>query len=186
MVLLKTTLAGTALLLLGVLATTVLGQYVTMEVREVQRRDVEPHSEFLVGDFVEKSYSLPGGVSVLGTLEVKQAPTNRTGDMRFTTFDDENYQKWSAGKQADFAYSAAQEGRFNFTFTTEKAGVYHFIFDNKASLYKKFVAFSLGYNEVITSRVPDPRMQYVGWALLIVGAPLFIYGLVKRAPVTWA
>ena len=70
MVLLKTALAGTALLLLGVLATTMLGQYVTMEVREVQRRDVEPHSEFLVGDFVENErYLSPADVMIEKSLQ---------------------------------------------------------------------------------------------------------------------
>jgi hypothetical protein len=185
MVLLKTTLAGFALLLLGVLLLGVLGQYVTVEVRQVHRRDVEPHAEFLVGDMVDRSYSLPGGSDVLGTISVTEAPSNQTGDIRFLVFDAENYQRWSSGGQASFMYSAEKQGQFNFTFTSDKAGTYHFVFDNRASLYKKYVTLTIAYDEITTSRIPDPRVNYLSWALVIAGGLIFVYGLLRKPPIPW-
>lgn len=186
MVLLKTVLAGALLLTIGLLMVTFIGQYVTMEVQDLQRRDIEPHSEFLIGDVLDRSYSLPAGVSVLGSIVVTQAPSNQSGDIRFIVFDAENYQRWSSGGQSNFLFSALKQGQFNFTFKTDKAGVYHFVFDNRASLFKKYVILSIAYNEVFTSRVPDTRVRYVGWALLVVGGLILVFGLVKKPPVSWA
>lgn len=165
---------------------TVVGQYVTVEVQDVQRRDVEPHSEFLVGDVADRIYSLPATVSVFGSIDVAQAPTNQSGDIRFMVFDAENYQRWSSGGSSDFLFSAEKQGHLNFTFRTDKSGVYHFVFDNRASLYKKYVILTVAYNEVSISHVPDPRTPYIGWALLAVGAILLAYGLVRKPPIPWA
>jgi hypothetical protein len=186
MVLLKTAFSGLVLLILGVLLVTALGQYVTVEMREVHRHSVEPHVEFLVGDVADRAYSLPGSSEVLGNIIVSQAPSNQTGDIRFLVLDSDNYQKWSSGSQADFVYSTDKQGQFNYTFTTGKAGVYHFVFDNRASVYKKYVTLAVAYDEVTTSRVPDVRVGYAGWVLLIAGSLIFIYGLVKKPPPTWA
>ena len=186
MVLLKTTMAGLAILVLGVLLLTVMGQYVTAEVQQVHRQDVEPHAEFLVGDSVDRSYSLPASSEVLGTISVTQAPTNQTGDIHLMVFDADNYQRWSSGQQASFVYSAENQGQFNFTFTPKNSGVYHFVFDNTASLYKKYVTLTIAYNQITTSRVPDTRVGYVGWAFVIGGGLIFIYGLLRKPPITWA
>jgi hypothetical protein len=186
MVLLKTTLTGIGLLVLGVLLVTALGQYVTVEVREVQRQSVEPHVEFLVGDLADRPYSLPASSQVLGNIIVAQAPSNQTGDIRFLVFDADNYQRWLSGSQADFIYSADKQGEFNYTFTTGTTGIYHFVFDNRASVYKKYVTLTVAYDEVTTSRVPDVRVSYVGWVLLVAGGLIFVYGLVKRPPASWA
>lgn len=153
MVLLKPTLAGIVLLVLGVVSITVLGQYVTMEVQQTQRRDIEPHVEFLVGDLQERSYTLPASVQVFGTILATQVPSNQSGEVHFIVLDNENYQRWSTGSQADFVYSADNQGQFNYTFTTNKSGVFHFVFDNRASLYKKYVILTVAYDEVLTSRV---------------------------------
>jgi hypothetical protein len=186
MVLLKPTVAGFALLVFGILLLTVLGQYVTVEVQEVHRQDVEPHAEFLVGDFADKPYSLPGSSEVLGSISATEAPSNQKGDISFMVFDAENYQRWSSGTQANFVYSAEKKGQFNFTFTTANGGIYHFVFDNRASLYKKYVTLTIAYNEITTSRVPDTRANYVSWALIITGGLIFVYGLVRKPPVSWA
>jgi len=186
MVLLKTSLAGITLLVLGILMVTVIGHYVTVEVRDVQRRDVEPHAEFLAGDIAERPYTLPTSVSVFGSILVNEASSNQSGDIHFMVFDEQNYQKWRSDGQANFLFSADKQGQFNFTFLTDKGGVYHFVFDNRASLFKKFVTLSISYNEVISSRVPDTRARYAGWALLITGGLVLIYGLVRRQPATWA
>jgi hypothetical protein len=45
MVLFKTTLVGVCILVAGILLLTTLGPYVTVEVQQVQYRDVEPHAE---------------------------------------------------------------------------------------------------------------------------------------------
>ena len=185
MVLLKTTVTGFAVLILGVLLLTTIGQYVTVQVQEVHRHDVEPHTQFLVGDMVDKSYSLPGGSSVFGIVAVTQAPSNQTGDVRFIVFDSENYQRWNVGTQANFAYSAEKQGQINFTFTTDKSGVYHFVFDNRASLFKKYVILTVAYNEIITRQVPDTRVTYVAWVLIAVGGLVLVYGLMRRPPVSW-
>jgi len=186
MVLFKTTIAALAILVIGVLLLGYGGQYITMTVQNVQRTNVEPHAEFLVGDVVERSYSLPGGVTALGVISITQAPSNESGEIRFLVFDEQNYQKWSSGGQASFAYSAEKQGQFNYSFTTGVSGIHHFVFDNRASLYKKYVIFSLAYDQVVTSQVPDPRTQYVAWGLICVGAILLVYGLLRKPPLVWS
>jgi hypothetical protein len=185
MVLLKTTLSGIALLVVAVLLITVMGQYVTMEVQQTQRIDVEPHAEFLVGDVADRSYSIPSGVSVFGTVTVTQAPSNQTSDIHFFVLDADNYQKWASGGSATYLFSADQ-GHFNYTFSAENPGVYHFVFDNRASLFKKFVTLTVSYNEVLTSHVPDPRVQYMGWGLLVAGCVVLVYGLARKPPTPWS
>jgi hypothetical protein len=156
MVMFKTTLLGASLVVFGFLVLIVLGAYITVQVQDVQVRAVEPHAEFLVGDLADKLYSLPGSVSVFGTVDVTQAPSNSSGDIHFMVFDSENYQKWSAGQQANFLFSADNQGKFNFTLTTGNGGSYHFVFDNHASLFKKYVILSIGYKEITINNVPDP------------------------------
>lgn len=187
MVLFKTTLAGASLLVVGILLLTTLGPYVTVEVQETQHRDVEPHAEFLVGDVEDRTYPLPANVPASGYIDVTQAPTNASGDIRFMVFDEGNYQKWSSGQQSiNLIPTAENQGKFNFNFTTANAGIYHFVFDNRASLFKKYVVLSLGYSEVTISHVPDPRVPYVGWALAVVGGILLAYGLARKPPISWA
>jgi hypothetical protein len=186
MVLFKTSLVGASLLVVGILLLIVLGPYVTVEVRQVQQRDVEPHVEFLVGDVSDRAYSLPGNVAASGYVDVTQAPTNATGDISFIVFDEGNYQKWSSGQQSNPLFSAEKQGRFIYNFTTVDAGTYHFVFDNRASLFKKYIVLSVGYSEVTVSRVPDPRVPYVAWALMVGGAIVLAYGLAKRPPISWA
>jgi len=182
----KTTMTGIAALVIGILLLTFAGQYITMTVQNVQRTDVEPHAEFLVGDVQQRSYTLPASVTVFGTVNVAQAPTNQSGDIRFLVFDDENYQKWSTGGQANFAYSTEKQGQFNYTFTSTANMVYHFVFDNRASLYKKYVVFSLAYNDIVTSQVPDPRTRYVAYAMIALGALLLIMGLSMKPKPRWS
>ncbi|MGA2785018.1 MAG: hypothetical protein ABSF09_10015 [Candidatus Bathyarchaeia archaeon] len=186
MVLFKTAMLGTVVLVIGVLLLNYGGQFITIMVQSTQRTDVEPHAEFLVGDVVQRSYSLPAPVTVFGLVKTTQAPTNQSGDVRFLVFDEPNYQKWNMGGQADSAYSSEKQGQFNFTFATGKSGSYHFVFDNRASMYKKYVVFSMSYNEIVRSQVPDARIQYVAWALLIGGALLLVVGLVRKPPIRWA
>jgi hypothetical protein len=185
MVLLKTTLTGMALIALGVAMLTVLGQYIPMELQQATRHDVEPHAEFLVGDVTDRSYSLPGSITLIGKIDVTQAPSNQSTDIEFMVFDSENYQKWSSGSQSDVIYSSDKAGQSNFTFTTGKSGVYHFVFDNRASLFKKYVAITIAYNEISISRVPDPRVGYLGWFFVVLGGIVLLYGLVTRAPIPW-
>ena len=179
-------MTGIAALVIGILLLTFAGQYITMTVQNVQRTDVEPHAEFLVGDVQQRSYTLPASVTVFGSVSVVQAPTNQSGDIRFLVFDDENYQKWNTGGQANFAYSTEKQGQFNYTFTSTANMVYHFVFDNRASLYKKYVVFSLAYNDVVTSQVPDPRTQYVAYAMIALGALLLILGLSMKPKPRWS
>jgi len=186
MVLFKTAMAGACVLVVGVLLLTMLGQYVTVEVQQVQDRTVEPHVEFLVGDVADRTYDLPAGVPAFGSVAVTQAPTNASGDIQFMVFDAANYQKWSSGQQSNFMFSAEKQGQFNFTFTTGNAGTYYFVFDNRASLFKKYVVLSIGYSEVTVTHVPDPRVPYVAWALLVGGAIILAYGLAKKPPIPWS
>ena len=186
MVLLKTSLAGALLLVAGALLLTVAGPYLTVQVQVTQQHDVEPRTQFLVGDVTDKQYTLPASVSVFGTINVAQAPTNQTGSLRFMIFDSENYQLWSAGQQSNNLFTSDQPGTSNFTFNTASAGAYHFVFDNRASVYKKFVALSVSYDEVSVSTKPDPRVPYMGWGLLAVGFAILIYGLARKPRTSWA
>jgi hypothetical protein len=185
MVLLKSTVSGIALVIVAVLLLTVIGQYVTMEVQQTQKIDLEPHAEFLVGDVADRPYSIPSGVSVFGTVTVTQAPSNQSGDIQFFVLNAENYQKWASGGSADSLFSADQ-GRFNYTFSAGSAGVYHFVFDNRASLFKKYVTLTVSYNEILTSHVPDPKVQYIGWVLLVGGCAVLVYGLARKPQIPWS
>ena len=186
MVLLKTTVIGALLLVASILLLTVAGPYITVQVQNVQRHDVEPHAQFLVGDVTDRQYTLPADVSVLGMIDVAQAPTNQSGSVQFMVFDSQNYALWSSGAQSSNLFASDQPGASNYTFNTSSAGVYHFVFDNRASVYKKYVTLSVGYNEVSVSTKPDPRIPYVAWGLLGVGLVVLIYGLARKPPVTWA
>ncbi len=186
MVLFKTALGGFCILLVGVLLVSFLGQYVTVELRQVQNRTVEPHSEFLVGDLVDRTYTLPTQVAASGSVKVTQAPTNASAEIRFLVFDDANYQKWVSGQPADNLYSNVGQGQFIFNFTTIKTGAYHFVFDNRASLFKKYVVLSIGYSEVTKTNVPDPRVPYLAWGLIVAGALILAYGFIRKPPIRWA
>lgn len=186
MVMLKTTLAGASLLVVGLVLLTVLGPYITVRVEDVQTREVEPHAEFLVGDVVDKTYNLPASVPAFGSVDVTQAPTNASGDIRFMVFDANNYQKWSSGQSPNSFVQTENQGKFNFNFTTTDSGVYHFVFDNRASLFKKYVVLSIAYSEIVISHVPDQRVPYVAYALVAGGVILLVLGLVRKPPIPWA
>jgi hypothetical protein len=185
MVLFKTAMVGICILVAGMLLLTTLAPYMTIEVQQVQYRGVEPHAKFLVGDVADRTYILPANVAASGSVDVTQAPTNATGDIRFMVFDDNNYQKWNSGQQSNSLVPADNQGKFVFNFTTTNNGVYHFVFDNRASLFKKYIVLTVGYSEVTTSHVPDPRVPYIGWALVVVGGILLVYGLARKPPIPW-
>jgi hypothetical protein len=186
MVLLKTTIVGALLLVAGILLLTVAGPYITVQVQNVEQHSVEPHAEFLVGDVADKQYTLPAAVSVFGTINVDQAPTNQSGTIRFMILDDQNYAFWSSGQQSNNLFASDQAGASNFTFNTGTGGVYHFVFDNRASVYKKYVTLSVSYNEISVSTKPDPKIPYLGWSLMVGGLVVFAYGIVRKPRVTWA
>ena len=186
MVLFKTALVGVVVLISGILLMTVVAPFVTMTVQNVQTREVDPHVEFLVGDMVDRPYTLPSGVPVFGSVYVTEAPANQTSDIQFSIFDADNYQIWNAGGQASSLFSTDGQGQFNYTFTTPKGGLYYFVFDNRASLYKKYVVFSLSYNEVITSQEPDTRIPYLAWALVAIGGLVAAVGLIRKPAISWA
>lgn len=186
LVVFRTTIIGAIVLITGTLLLTVIGPYVTVTVQNIQTREVDPHVEFLVGDISDRPYTLPDNVPVFGSVYVSQAPANQTSDIQFSIFDADNYQIWSSGGQANSLFSTDGQGQFNYTFTTPKNGVYFFVFDNRASLYKKYIVFSLLYNEVITTQEPDTRIPYLAWALVIVGGFVAATGLIRRPTISWA
>jgi len=186
MVLLKTTLTGLALTVAGLLLLTVAAPYITVQVRVVQPHEVEPHAQFLVGDVTDRPYNLPANVSVFGSIDVLQAPTNQSSTIQFMVLDAQNYQLWTAGQQSTFLVTSNQQGLSNFTFSTPSSGIYHFVFDNRASIYKKYVTLTINYNEVSITNQPDSRLPYVGWGLVAVGLVLLVYGLIRKAPIPWA
>lgn len=189
MVLLKPTITGALLLILGILAVTTLSQYVTVQVQQTERHDLEPHAQFLVGDVADRPYTLPAAANIIGTVDVTQALStneNDSGKFHFIVLDDANYQNWGAGSQANPVFSSDQEGLFNYTFIAPASGVYHFVFDNRQSPSKKNVVLTVSYDEVLTSRVPDTRMTPVGYALMILGALILIYGLLRKPQIIWS
>ena len=191
MVLLKTTVAGALLLVVGVILLTVAGPYLMVEVQNVQFIDVVKNAGFRVGQVYggvdhPLSYSLPAGVSAIGSLGVVQVPTNQSSDIRLTVYDADNYQKWAAGQQSSFLFLNDVRDHSNFTFTTANSGPCYFVFDNTASPYKKDVTLSLGYDQISIEDVPDPRLPYVGWGFLAAGLGVLAVGLVRKPPIPWA
>jgi hypothetical protein len=185
MVLVKTTFIGAALIVAGVLLLTVVGPYITIQVQVSQRHDVESNARFRVDDVTDRQYTLPGSVAVSGTLNVAQAPTNQSDDIQFMIFDAQNYQSWATGQQSNYMFASDRQGLSNFTFNTPSSGVYHFVFDDRASPYKKYVTLSIGYDEVSVNYQPDPRVPYVAWGLLAIGLVVAIYGVLRRQAVLW-
>ena len=185
MVLFKTAMLGVCILVAGVLLLTILAPYVTVEAQQVQYLGVEPHAEFLVGDVADRTYTLPANVAGSGSVAVTQAPTNASSDIKFMVFDDNNYQEWNSGQQSNPLFSADSQGKSIFNFTTTNSGVYHFVFDNRASVFKKYIVLSVGYSEITISHLPDPRVPYIGWALVVVGGLLVVYGLARKPPIPW-
>jgi emp24/gp25L/p24 family/GOLD len=186
MVRFKTAITGIAVIAIGILMLTAIAPYLTVTVQETQRHDVDPRVEFLVGDTIDRSYTLPESVSVIGSINVEEAPSNQSTDIRFSVFDADNYAIWSTGGQANALFSTDGQGQFNYTFTTPKSGLYYFVFDNRASLFKKYVVFSLAYDEAITSQEPDTRVPYVAWALILMGGVISAVGLIRKPVVSWA
>ena len=186
MVLLKATLVGALLLVAAAVLLTVAGPYFTLQVQDVQQHSVEPHVEFLVGDVTDRQYTLPGDVSVFGSVNVAQAPSNQSGSLQFMILDNQNYNLWSTGQPSNNLFVSTQPGSINYTFNTPSSGLYHFVFDNRASVYKKYVVLGVNYNEISTSTKPDPRVPYVGWGLLAVGLAVLVYGLLRKPAITWA
>jgi len=186
MVLLKATLVGALLLVAAVLLLSVAGPYFTIQVQNVQQHSVEPHAEFLVGDVTDRQYTLPGGVSVFGTVDVAQAPSNQSGSLQFMILDTQNYNLWSAGQPSNNLFASTQAGAINYTFNTASSGIYHFVFDNRASVYKKYVVLGVNYDEVSTGTKLDPKVPYVGWGLLVVGLVVLVYGILRKPTITWA
>lgn len=186
MVLLKPTIAGIGLILLAVVIMTYGPQHITMQTQEVRRTEVEPHIEFLVGDLKDRAFELPAHVTVVGAMKVVEAPTNRSSSILFMVMDAENYQRWISGQEPTFILSGEREGESEYAFELEKEGLVYFVFDNRAALFKKYVTFSVAYEETITTSLPDPRVTYVAWGLLIMGALVVAYGLVRKAPIPWS
>jgi len=186
MVLLKPTIAGIGLILLGTLMIMYGAHYITIQDQEVRRTEVEPHVELLVGDVKERAFQLPADVKVTGTLRVLEAPTNRSSSILFMVMDAENYQRWVSGQDATFLLSNEMEGQSEYAFELEKAGLVYFVFDNRAALFKKYVTFSVAYEQTITTSLPDPRATYAAWGVLVFGVSVLVYGLVRRPPIPWS
>jgi len=186
MVRFKTAITGIAVIAIGILMLTAFAPYLTVTVQETQRHDVDPHVEFLVGDTIDRSYTLPGSVFVIGSINVEEAPSNQSTDIKFSVFDADNYAIWNTGGQANALFSTDGQAQFNYTFTTPKSGLYYFVFDNRASLFKKYVVLSLAYDEAITSQEPDTRVPYVAWALILMGSVITAVGLIRKPVVSWA
>ncbi|HUK50092.1 MAG TPA: hypothetical protein VLV18_03575 [Terriglobales bacterium] len=191
MVSLKPTITGIVLVIAGILLLTVASPYITTEVQSVQYHDIATSARIRVGIVyggVDKplSYSLPAGVTATGSLGVVNSINNQPSDIQMAVYDADNYQKWGAGQQSTFTFLNDVRDRSNFTFTTSNSGPYYFVFDNSASQYEKNVTISLGYNQISTSQVPDPRVPYLGWGLLATGLVVLAIGVIMKAPITWA
>lgn len=184
--LIKTSIAGALALATSLMFIFPLSSAVTVEVPKVVTGDLIPKMTALVGDIFVKSVTLEKRTKVTGTVQAKIAGSESPGEVTFIVFDSANYSRWQAGESFTALYKVTNTDRFEFAFVAGRSGVHNFVFDNRASLYKKEVSLAAGYEQTVLSREPDSRVRGVSYALLALGIPVLAYGLIRRPPIPWA
>ncbi len=184
--LLKTSIAGILAVMVSLAFMFPLSNALTVDVPRVVIGDLIPATKALVGDAYEKSTSIEKGAKVTGTVQVRVAGGDSAGEIVFMVLDGSNHTRWLAGESFRALYKNTGSDLFDFFFTVERSGAHYFVFDNRASLYKKEVSFAAKYEQTVLSKEPDSRVRYFAYALLVAGIPVLGYGLIRRPQVRWA
>lgn len=128
------------------------------------------------GDYAAFSAELGANSSANGYFKVYG------GTIRFFVVNDENYKEWKDGNTSAallINYDDAKTGKFDMRI--EKAGNYHFVFDNRDRDNDKKVYFTASAKWVesgtMDTIVDNPTPVYVGIATAICGIAIIIIGI---------
>ncbi len=131
------------------------------------------------GDYAVFSAQLGSNSNASGYFKVY------SGSIRFFVVDDENFQEWRDGNSSAvllFSYDDTRTGRFELQI--ERAGMYHFVFDNTNRDNEKKIYFtaSAKWTEsgTMDTVVDNPTPVYIGIATAFCGIAIVIVGLRTR------
>ena len=181
---------GIAILALGLLLVFFGTQTVTIDVPKTQTEVLFDRSTLTVGDVAHRSAELNENLTVICSGIVRIPSSNDSGDISFYVMNSADFQKWESGdRNIDFIVQRLRVDRIEASFVTSQKDTYYFVFDNSHStLFKKEVTFSAYYEftSMEHQTLEDRTFNTYGYPLIIVGAVVAVYGLVRKHEVRWA
>ena len=177
---------GIALLILGTFLFFAGPQLILVPSPQIQTTDLFHNEGFVVADVWERSVQLDEGVTVNGTIAVSSALTGEPSEVSLLVADDANYQKWVAHGGPTYVFQRGISNGQSFSFAVPRAGLYHFVFDNTNSPVKKKVTLTADLQKQVMINVPDVRVTYVAYGLMVIGCLVTVVGVLRRTQVPWA
>ncbi len=161
-------------------------QLILVPTAQTQVTALFSNEAFVVGDVWERSMQLDEGAVVNGTLAVSSALTGEASEISMLVVDDANYQKWMAHGSPTYALQKDIPNGQSFSLTVPRSGVYHFIFDNTSSPVKKKVNMTVDLRSQVVVSLPDERVRYLAYGLLVIGFLVTAVGILRKTEVPWA
>jgi hypothetical protein len=177
---------GIAVLIVGMVLFLAGSQLIVVPSTQVQVIELFHNETFAVSDVWERSVQLDEGVTVNGTVAVSSALTGAPSEVSMFVADDPNYQKWVAHSSPTYAFQKDVSDGQGFSFTVPRAGLYHFVFDNTDSPVKKKGMLTADLEKQVTINVPDKRIPYLAYGVLVTGCLVTAVGVLRKAPIRWA
>jgi hypothetical protein len=184
----KPTFLGLAILLLGILLISLSYRTYIVEVKKIKKDPLIEKSKFIIGDVKVLQRYLTSDRSIVCYGKVYIPETGNLSDINFYIMDEENYEKWFKGKNAEPLLEKKKITILNVSMPITKNGTYYFVFDNTyAELYKKEVEFEAYSQYEIIEEEPTQMkaLSNLGLPLVFVGFIIMIYGILKKPEVTW-
>ncbi|MEM2228219.1 MAG: hypothetical protein QXR82_05405 [Candidatus Bathyarchaeia archaeon] len=184
----KPTFLGLAILLLGILLISLSFKTYMIEVKKIKKEPLIEKSKFIVGDVKVLQRYLTSGYLIVCYGKVYLPETGNLSDVNFYIMDEENYEKWFKGKNAESIIEKKKVTILNVSVPIIRNDTYYFIFDNTyAELYKKEVEFE-AYKQYEVIEMEPARIKTLnnlGLPLVFIGFIIMIYGILKKPEVTW-
>lgn len=181
---------GIIVLALGLLLVFFGTQTLTIDVPRTQTEVLFDRSTLTVGDVAHRSAELNENLTVFCSGIVRIPSSNDSGDISFYVLNSADFKKWESGdRNIDFIVQRLRVDRIEASFVTSHKDTYYFVFDNSHStLFKKEVTFSAYYEFTTMEQqtLEDRTFNTYGYPLIIVGAVIAVYGLVRKHEVRWA
>jgi len=172
-------ISGSALLFAG-------PQVIMVPTTQTQVTVLFNNETFVVGDIWERAVQLDERVLVNGTVAVGSALTGEASDIMILIVDDANYQKWISHGSPTYVLQKDVVNGGSFSFTVPRSGVYHLVFDNTNSAVKKKIAVTVDLERQVVVNLPDDRIRYVAYGVLVIGAIVAVVGILRKTEVPWA
>ena len=177
---------GIVILVSGAILLFAGPQVIMLPTTQTQITVLFNNETFVVGDIWERAVQLDEGVFVNGTVAVGSALTGEASDVMILVVDDANYQKWISHGSPTYVLQKDVVNDGGFSFTVPGSGVYHFIFDNTNSPVKKKIAMTVDLQRQVMVNLPDERIRYVAYGVLVIGAIVTVVGILRKTEVPWA